>query len=136
MNPKEKSNMLAVSVVVVNEDGRVLLRKRQKSPDEGKWELFASYPYLDEVPLEKAARRILKEKAGVDGALSITFSGKIYDAPDRHTGSVCVPLAFIARISQDVKVSDKLKWFSAAEIKDLPMALDNKRTLTDLGLMK
>ncbi len=124
--------MLAVSIVVVSDDGRILLKKREKEPDQGKWELFAGYPYLDELPLEKAVRRILIEKAGIGDVASILFYGKFYDDPGRHPGQVCVPLVFIVNVSKNIVISDNKKWFSMSEIKELPMALDNKATLNEL----
>ena len=126
-----KSNLLAVSVVVTDSDGRVLLDRRDKEPDAGKWQLFASYPRLDELPLTNAAERILRE-AGIHEVESITFSGKFYDAPDRHPGKYCVPLVFIARV-REAPVTLTQRWFTRDELKDLPLALDNEQTLTDLG---
>ncbi|MFA6601949.1 MAG: NUDIX hydrolase [Candidatus Paceibacterota bacterium] len=136
MNTKEKSNMLAVSIIITNDEGQVLLRKRVKSPDEGKWELFASYPYLDELPLEKAVKRVLKEKAGIDEVSSLQFSGKFYDESGRHPGQACVPLIFIAKVGKDIVTSEDRKWFSPSEMKNLPMAFDNKTSLEDLGFVK
>lgn len=132
---QEKSNLLAVSIVVKNDSGNILLRQREKDPDKGKWELFASYPYLDELPLEKAAERILREKAGISKVRSLEFSGKFYDRPGRHPGSACVPLVFIAKVSGDTETLDTTQWFSPEELKELPVALDNKTTLIDLGLL-
>ena len=128
--------MLAVSVVVVNDDGSVLLRKREKDPDIGTWELFAGYPYLDEMPLEKAVKRILADKAGITEVDELQFSGKFYDDPERHPGQACVPLVFIASVSGKIESTENKKWFTATELRGLTMALDNKTTLIDLGLVK
>jgi len=134
MNAFEKSNLLAVSIVVVDEKGNILLRKREKEPDQGKWELFAGYPFLDEMPLTTAVKRILQEKAGLSEVASIEFTGKYYDAPERHPGKPCVPLVFVARVVGDAKAPEAYKWFAPSELKSLPMALDNKTTLIDLGM--
>ncbi len=127
----EKSNLLAVDIVVVDNEKNVLLRKRKKEPDAGKWELFGGYPYLDEQPLEKAAKRILETKAGIKEVDSLEFSGKYYDAPGRHPGAACIPLVFIARIS-NAATTEELQWFSAFEIEELPMGLDNKKIVQDI----
>jgi ADP-ribose pyrophosphatase YjhB (NUDIX family) len=134
MDLNEKSNLLAVDVVVHDGGGNILLHQRSKEPDAGKWELFASYPYLSERPLEKAVRRILKEKAGIEKVASIEFSGKFYDDPNRHVGASCIPLVFVAVVNQDAPAKEGTKWFSTSAIGDLPMALDNKQILRDLTL--
>lgn len=127
MNSVEKSNMFAVSVIVSDENGNILLHRREKDPEQGKWELFASYPRLNELPLEKAVQRILKEDAGIEKIVSINFSGKLYDTPDRHPGKVCVPLIYLVSVNQhDVRLSENIKWHTKADIKSLDMAFDNK----------
>lgn len=133
MEMREKSNLLAVSVVVKDQKGNIYLRKRIKEPDLGKWELFASYPYVDELPLTKAVERILREKAGIMGA-AVVSTGKYYDEPKRHAGAACVPVIFVATVNS-ASESESRKWFAPTEIADLPMALDNKQTLIDLGLL-
>lgn len=132
---REKSNLLAVSVVVVNSDGNVLLRKRLKEPDEGSWELFASYPYIDEMPLVSAAQRILEEKAGITEKASIEFAGRYYDTPGRHPGKACVPIIFKATLAMPFEGTENVRWFTPAELASVPIALDNKTTLSDLGFI-
>ena len=128
---REKSNLLAVDVVVLDKDKRVLLRTRTKDPDNGKWELFGGYPYLDELPLETAARRILQEKAGIEHVTSLKRVNLYYDNPDRHPGSSCVPLVYVAIVDSGIQLPDGLAWFSLGELETLPIALDNKRILLD-----
>jgi hypothetical protein len=43
---------------------------------------------------------------------------------------------FVAKVTQAIEETENQKWFSGSEIKDLPMVLDNKSTLSDLGLNK
>lgn len=126
--------MLAVSIIVKDAAGRILLRRREKEPDAGLWEVFAGYPRLDELPLETAARRILKEKGGMGEVGSLAFTGRFYDAPGRHPGRACVPLAFVAEVA-GAPESEGQRWFSPEEVRELSLALDNKAMLADLGLI-
>jgi ADP-ribose pyrophosphatase YjhB (NUDIX family) len=132
----EKSNLLAVSIIVQDESGNILLKKRAKEPDEGKWELFAGYPYLNEMPLEKAIRRILRERAGLSEIESCEFSGKYYDAHGRHPGKACIPLVFKVIVQKSAVTTDTLRWFGPEELESLPMALDNRAALSDLRIVK
>lgn len=129
--------LLAVSAIVVDENGAILLRKRPKEPDMGAWELFAGFVEPGE-RLEETVRRKLKNKAGIDDIQSITFTGHYYDSPTRHPDQYCIPLLFIAKVNRnDVHVEpgdENLRWFAAAEVPSLELALDNKQVLTDAGV--
>jgi ADP-ribose pyrophosphatase YjhB (NUDIX family) len=130
---REKSNLLAVSAIVTDGKGNILLKKRMKEPDAGSWELFATYPYLDE-PLEEAVQRVLREKGGIKEIESIEFSSRYYDRPGRHPGKACIPLIFIAQIAPGFESPDTA-WFSRVDLAEIPVALDNRQTLADLGFV-
>lgn len=84
-------------------------------------------------------RRKLKKKAGIDEVQSITFTGHYYDEPTRHPDQYCIPLLFIARVNRnDVPMNPddvNLRWFAAAEVPSLELALDNKQALNDAGVV-
>lgn len=122
--------MLAIAVVVRNASGDILLRKRQNDPDKGSWEIFAGYPYSDELPLGKAVARILREKAGITEFSDLKSTGKFYDTPDRHMGNVCVPIVFT--VIAESFTNENAQWFKRDEIEGLPMAFDNRGMINDV----
>ncbi|HLD81972.1 MAG TPA: NUDIX hydrolase [Patescibacteria group bacterium] len=130
--------ILAVAGVVVNTSGKILLRKRTKHIDQGKWQLFAGYVEPGE-RLADAMTRILREKADITGVQSIEFSGRYYDDPKRHPGTHCIPLVFRVKVSDDtlqnLKENDNMRWFSAEEARELEYALDNRQILLDMELI-
>mgnify|MGYP000393759777 CR=1 FL=1 len=127
--------MLAVSAVVLNAEGKILLIRRRKEPDQDAWQLIAGGVNGGE-RLVEAVKRYLREKVGITETQSIEFTGKYYDDPKRNPGNFCIPFVFKVQVANDVVVSTdrEYRWFIKEEIKDLPMALDNKQTLIDLAL--
>ncbi len=127
-------NILAVSAIVTNPEGKVLLRKRSKDPDAGTWELIAGYVQPGE-RLEEAVRRRLREKAGISSADSVEFTGHYYDDPDRHPGQPCIPLTFRVQTSEPGGgEGNEVQWFDPSEIDGLEIALDNRQTIRDAGI--
>jgi ADP-ribose pyrophosphatase YjhB (NUDIX family) len=137
MNDENFPRVLAIQAIILNENNQVLLAKRNQELDFGKWELIAGY-WTQGERLEETVKRHIIEKAGIQNYESIEFTGKYYDDPSRHPGKYCIPFVFKVIVKDDVKfgVEDReLRWFDLSEIKDLEMALDNKRSLEDLGLL-
>lgn len=126
-----EGHILAVSAIVTNPEGKVLLRRRTKEPDAGKWELIAGYVQPGE-RLEEAVRRRLREKAGIGSVDSVEFTGHYYDDPDRHPGKHCIPLAFVVRASEPGGgEGNEVRWFERKELGDVEIALDNKQAIRD-----
>ncbi|MDP3999976.1 MAG: NUDIX hydrolase [bacterium] len=133
MKAMADQKLLAVSSIVVNPDGKVLLRKRTKDPDQGKWELIAGYVNPGE-RLTEAVERRLRDKAGIGSTDSIEFTGKYYDDPDRHPDQPCIPLTFVVKTSEPGGGEEnELQWFDPSEIDGLEIALDNKQVIRDAG---
>jgi len=123
--------ILAVAAIVTSENGSVLLRRRTKEPDRGKWEIFAGYIEPGE-RLVEAVKRKLKEKGAISEVQSVTFTGRYYDEPGRHLGTVCIPFVFSAKVSSsNVLESENVRWFSPEEVLKLDLALDNTRMVRD-----
>ncbi|MEX2209371.1 MAG: NUDIX hydrolase [Patescibacteria group bacterium] len=124
-------SILAVSAIVMNPEGKILLRRRTKEPDAGKWELIAGYVQPGE-RLEEAVRRRLREKAGIGLADSIEFTGHYYDDPDWHPGQPCIPLTFRVQTSEPGGgEGNELRWFAPNELDGLELALDNRQAIED-----
>ena len=126
------SFMLAVCLLVQSDSGKILLRKRTKIPDEGKWELFGTYVQEQEL-LQESVMRILQSKAQIySPEVSIKFTGKYYDSVDRHPGARCVPLGFTAHIAEkEVLTHETLQWFALNEVNSLDVALDNAQIIAE-----
>ena len=124
--------ILAVAAVVMDENGSILLRRREKDPGKGTWELFAGYVEPGE-RLKDAVRRRLREKGGITNVSSTEFSGNYYDDPARHPGVPCIPLAFkVKMMNAEVAANETMKWFSPAEVASSELALDNKKIIQDV----
>lgn len=133
-NPENFPKILAVAVIVLDEAGNILLRKRDKEPDQGKWQYVAGYIEPGE-RLVEAVQRKLQEKMNITKTNSIEFTGKYYDEPNRHPGTYCIPFVFIARVQREqVTIPSNASWFSSKETRELDLALDNKQILRDLKL--
>jgi ADP-ribose pyrophosphatase YjhB (NUDIX family) len=127
--------MLAVAIVAQNEDGDVLLRQRTKEPDNGTWQLVAGYVNQDETVIQ-SVKRLLKEKTNITNILDITFTGRYYDAIDRHPGQRCVPLLFKVLVSNsEMKNIKNSSWFNREDMQKMTFALDNGQMLKDEGLL-
>lgn len=123
--------ILAIQAIVQEAQGRVLLKKREKEPDQGKWELVAGYVKPGERLVETVQRKIFEE-LNIKSVQNIEFTGQYYDDPNRHPGTNCIPLVFAVKInSHDVSISEEVKWFNQGEIENLEIALDNKQSLQD-----
>jgi ADP-ribose pyrophosphatase YjhB (NUDIX family) len=130
-----QSPILAVSLIILNDKHEVLLKKRKKEPDSGKWELIAGYVKPGET-LVGAAQRLLNDKAQLSRFSSIEFTGKYYDKPGRHPGTTCIPFVFRVLLGGKPEVKGDLHWFSESDAKGLNMAFDNKTALFDSGFTK
>ncbi len=118
-------------IFTVNEDQlKVLLLKRAEAPFSGHWSLPGGFLFAGE-SLEAAARRVLKEKTGVENV----YLEQLYTfgKPDRDPRARVITVAYFALIPwsnldqpESVKVAD-LKWSSVDEIPKL--AFDHKEIL-------
>lgn len=127
--------MLASCAIATDGNGNYLMRKRDKEPDKDNWELFATYVQPGETVIQSVERRLREDGDIQDKNIkSIQYSGKYYDAPNRHPGAYCIPLLFTARI-ENKEYKEGTQWFAKDELSKLEMALDNKKMLQDAGVM-
>jgi hypothetical protein len=63
----------------------------------------------------------------------IQFTGKYYYDPHRHPGSFCIPLLFLVKVPDDVKLNTdrEFKWFTKEEINNFETTLDNKQMILE-----
>ena len=118
-------------IFTVNDDQlKVLLLKRAEAPFSGQWSLPGGFLFVGE-SLEAAARRVLKEKTGVEDV----YLEQLYTfgKPDRDPRTRVITVGYFALIPwanldqpASTKVAD-LKWSAVDEIPRL--AFDHKEIL-------
>lgn len=125
--------MLASCAIATDGNGNYLLRKRDKEPDKDNWELFATYVQPGETIIQSVERRLREDGDIQDKNIkSIQYTGKYYDAPNRHPGTYCTPLSFRVHI-ENKEYKEGTQWFAKDELPKLEMAFDNKKMLQDAG---
>ncbi|MFG2307678.1 NUDIX hydrolase [Streptomyces sp. NPDC048566] len=133
--PAANSLVPAASVVVVGNDGRVLLQRRA---DNGRWALPGGRMEIGET-LPGCAVRETREETGLDVEVvglvgTYTDPGHVFaydDGEVRQEFSIC----FLARpTGGELAVSDEstdVRWFTPDETDDLPMVASIRKRLTD-----
>lgn len=110
-------------VIIVNDDGEVLLAKRKFAPYQGTWQLVGGFVGLDET-LEQAAVREAREELGVP----VTVKGFLMSFCDNYAfGGVDVPflgICFLAELQSDapLRPSDDVaeaRYFSRSQLQNL-----------------
>lgn len=93
---------LTADVVVIDKDNRVLLIKRKGHPFLGKYAIPGGFANPDENIMGTALRE-LEEETGVTGIEIIPVG--LYSEPGRDPRGWVVSQAFVAKISEDLKVT-------------------------------
>ena len=132
---------VGVDNIITNDKGEILLIKRseQEKAYPGKWALVAGYIEWGET-CEEALKREAMEEIGVEIEV-VRFTGRYYDAKDRHPTRTIVALPHICKIksgepraSQPEEVAE-VKWFRPEEVREMELAYDHKKMLEDEGLI-
>lgn len=133
--PKPNSLVPAASVVVVGDDGRVLLQRRT---DNGMWALPGGKMELGESLAGCGIRETLEETGihievtGIVG--TYTNPGHVFaydDGEVRQEFSICLlgrPVGGELRVSDE---STEVAWFTPAEVDGLPMVTSIRKRLND-----
>lgn len=121
------------AVLVVDEDGRLLLGARQKDPHRGKWVLPGGKVEPFET-IDDAARREILEEAGleikVDRRLDVV---EIIDPPHEHR---VIVYTLASPVGGSVKASSDLssaRFFSRQEVAELDLTPTVRDVLTRHG---
>ncbi len=105
---------------VKDNDLKLLLKKRDSWPDEGKWALPGSFIEMDE-SLEEAAKRTLHEKTGLDDV----YLEQLYTfgQPERDPRTRVITVGYYALVNyeevRDVDELENVEWYSAYELPEL-----------------
>lgn len=130
---KHYQNLTTDIVIFTIEDEqlKVLLIKRANKPFKDQWALPGGFLFKEEEP-EKAARRVLKDKAGIEDVYLeqlYTFGGSGRDP----RGNV-ITVSYFALASKDkinIQKSDKIQTPTFRSVKKLPdTAFDHNRIIT------
>lgn len=133
--PEANSLVPAASVVVVDEQGRILLQRRR---DNGMWALPGGAMNFGE-SLPDCAVRETREETGYEVELTgivgtYTNPGHVFaydDGEVRQEFSVC----FLARpVAGQLTVSEEstdVRWFAPAEVDGLPMVASIRKRVDD-----
>jgi len=128
---KYESRPAVVDIVVIN-DNKVLLIKRDSEPYKNSWALPGGFINTDEDAVS-AAKREVKEETGLD--VEILGLIGVYSDPkrdERHTISIAYlgfPLNSNSKLKPQKNETKEVKWF---EIEDIPsLAFDHKQILED-----
>lgn len=120
-----------VIFTIENEELKVLLIKRAKEPFKNQWALPGGF-ILEAEPPEKAALRVLKNKAGIDGI----YMEQLYTFPGsgRDPRGTIITISYFALAPKDkIKIinSDKIQMPTFRSVKKLPdIAFDHNRIIT------
>ncbi|RXE56888.1 hypothetical protein ABH15_01685 [Methanoculleus taiwanensis] len=119
----EKLWYLAVSAVIRNREGKVLLLKR--SPDDeinpGKWDLPGGKPDPGET-FDRALRREVYEETGMHVVLTEVAGAGELDLPDKRIAYLILACDVD---TEEVRLSpehDEYAWLAHGEIRDLDLA--------------
>ena len=141
MQNKNDHPWIGVDNIIINEKGEILLGKRseQEKNFPGKWNLVSGMMEWGET-VEEALKREAMEEIGVEVEV-VKFTGRYYDAKDRHPTKTCIALPHLCKIvSGEPRVVDpeeivEVKWFKPEEIREMELAYDHKKMLEDEGLI-
>lgn len=133
--PEANSLVPAASVVVTNDDGLILLQRRT---DNNLWALPGGTMDIGET-ISQCARREVREETGLDvelqGIVGIySDPGHVFaydDGEVRQEFSICFsarPVAGTLTVSDE---SSDVRYFTPAEVADLPMVESIRLRITD-----
>lgn len=120
-----------VIFTIENDELKALLIKRVKEPFKNQWALPGGF-ILENEPPEKAALRVLKNKAGIDSI----YMEQLYTFPGsgRDPRGNIITIAYFALAPKDkIKIinSDKIQTPTFRSVKKLPdIAFDHNRIIT------
>lgn len=123
------------ATVVAVKDGKVLVLKRSKNPEKGKWDFPGGFLNQKEVP-EQALAREIKEELGTDikRFLSLGFFAGTYKW--NEDVFPIVTLAYLVQLGDKFKLDEENSAWKWVEPKELNIAFDsNKRLLKKVSDM-
>lgn len=116
-------------------DLKILLIKRQEEPYEDHWGLPGYFVLPDEA-LNTAARRVLKQLAGLDNVYLEQV--KSFGAVDRHPFGRVITVAYFSLVKiadfnpqPDNDVAKEVRWFSVSDIANLDLAFDHEEMIDE-----
>jgi 8-oxo-dGTP diphosphatase len=128
---RPKTPLLTVDCVVLDQEGRILLIRRNNPPFQGCYALPGGFVEIGET-VEDACRREVKEETGVD--ISALRLVGVYSAPDRDPRAHTCSVAFFSRVrGAAAKAGDDAKaaeWVADWR-RQRPLAFDHEKIIAD-----
>ena len=116
-----------VRALLVDNQGRILLARREKPPEQGKWALVGGKLEMGET-LEDCVRREVKEELGFDFSPTFVGYSENYkrDQADRH--SIMFYFKGYAKTPLKLKADEltEARFFSLGELNQIDVAWDHK----------
>jgi 8-oxo-dGTP diphosphatase len=131
--------MVGVGAVIIEAD-RVLLAKRGHAPLAGEWSIPGGALELGETLREAAVREVLEETTlGIEPVFLLGVYDRVLRDADERTLYHYVLIDFLCqRVSGEAQAAgdaDEVRWFSRAEVAQLPLA-DDTAEVINLGFEK
>ncbi len=109
-------------LLIQNDNGDVLLQKRQKQPYIDAWTLPYGKVHIDDVSLKAAAQREAFEKLGLANQ-ELAHAGDCYIRVRDETGILSTTLAHIFMFSRDnIQTTDTITWARPHKLSDYKLA--------------
>jgi 8-oxo-dGTP diphosphatase len=127
---------LTVDVVILRNDGSLVLVKRRNAPFKGQWAIPGGFVEYGET-VEAAARREAKEETGLEVEL-VKIIG-VYSDPSRDPRGHTVSICFLAReVGGGLRADTDAQDAKSFHPHSLPprLAFDHERILADAGIKK
>jgi ADP-ribose pyrophosphatase YjhB (NUDIX family) len=124
------------SAVVVVSDGRILLGRRAKDPNRGKWVVPGGGVRPFESIADAGRREILEETGLEIEVQDVVAMREIINAPDEHRliiFSCGRPIGGGIRAASDL---DDVRFFSMSELRDLPISEVVRSVLDEQGWLE
>lgn len=124
---------------VIVRDGKALVTKRARAPEEGRYDIPGGFLEPDEDPVT-GVRREVKEELSMD--IDVGMKDLVQAVPHRYgeDGAWVLALGFIARDTKgDPEAADdvaEVRWVTSDEIDDVDFAWDHDKALVRKALQQ
>lgn len=131
--------LVGVGAVIIEAD-RVLLAKRGHAPLAGEWSIPGGVLELGETLREAAVREVLEETTlGIEPVFLLGVYDRVLRDADERTLYHYVLIDFLCqKVSGEAQAAgdaDEVRWFTQAEVAELPLA-DDTAEVIKLGFEK
>ncbi|KPJ68879.1 hypothetical protein AMJ44_05160 [candidate division WOR-1 bacterium DG_54_3] len=106
-----------VACAAVNDEGKILIAKRNLEPGKNSWALPGGFVEQDETP-EDTCLRELKEETGIDGEITKLIG--VYIQRTRKYGSLLVIGYLVDVLHENISINSEVKEAKFVSKRDIP----------------